>query len=322
MAGTETEKGAGMDQVVIVGESAAMKRIFQQVRKVAALPVTVLITGETGTGKDLIAARIHEMSARAGGPFVPINVGAIPAELVGSTLFGHEKGAFTDAHRQVSGVFAVARGGTLFLDEVETMDARIQVNLLRVLEAKQYRRVGSTEFLPADVRILAATNQNLAQAIRDGKFREDLYYRLNVFSFELPPLRERGQDVLLLARHFLHHYAKELGKEVTRISAGAQNLLLAHQWPGNVRELENLVLRAVVCADGDTLSEELLTGPEEAGPGGEERVQIQVGSSLETLERNLIKLTLDKVMGSKTMAAEMLGLSRKGIYNKIKRYKI
>jgi transcriptional regulator with PAS, ATPase and Fis domain len=311
-----------MDQVVIVGESPPMKKVYEQVRKVAALPVTVLITGETGTGKDLIASRIHQMSERSGGPFVPINVGAIPRELIGSTLFGHEKGAFTGADRQASGVFAMAAGGTLFLDEIETMDERTQINLLRVLESKQYQRIGSTEFVPADVRILAATNQDLGEAIRNGSFREDLYYRLNVFSLEIPPLRERGQDIMLLTKHFLRHYAQELGKKVTGISGEAENLLLSYDWPGNVRELENLILRAVVSAEGDTLSEDLLTGAEDQDSRGDERIEIEVGSSLEALERSLIKLTLDNVMGSKTLAAEMLGLSRKGIYNKIKRHNL
>jgi DNA-binding NtrC family response regulator len=311
-----------MDPVVIVGKSPPMKRVFEQVQKVAPLPVTVLITGETGTGKDLIASRIHRMSGRAAEPFVPVNVGAIPRELVGSTLFGHRKGAFTGANRQYSGLFKAAEGGTLFLDEIETMDARTQVNLLRVLESKQYQPVGSTEFVNSDVRILAATNQDLLQAIETRSFREDLYYRLNVFSLEVPPLRERGRDIILLARHFLRHYSAELDRKVSAITVEAEKLLLSYPWPGNVRELENLILRAVVSADGDTITEKLLTGADNHESTGERRIEIEVGNTLETLERSLIKLTLDNVMGSKTLAAEMLGLSRKGIYNKIKRYNL
>jgi len=311
-----------MDPVVIVGDSLPMKRVFEQVQKVAPLPVTVLITGETGTGKDLIASRIHRMSDRSAGPFVPVNVGAIPRELIGSTLFGHRKGAFTGAQRHSSGLFKVAEGGTLFLDEIETMDERTQVNLLRVLESKQYQPIGSAEFVPADVRILAATNQDLQQAIEDGSFREDLYYRLNVFSLDIPPLRERGEDIMLLAKHFLRHYSAELDKKVSAISVEAEELLLSYPWPGNVRELENLILRAVVSAEGETITEKLLTGAENQESMGEDRIEIEVGSTLENLERSLIKLTLDNVMGSKTLAAEMLGLSRKGIYNKIKRYNL
>jgi transcriptional regulator with PAS, ATPase and Fis domain len=252
-----------MDPVVIIGESAPMKRVFEQVQKVAPLAVTVLITGETGTGKDLVASRIHQTSGRSGGPFVPVNVGAIPRE-----------------------------------------------------------PIGSTEFVASDVRILAASNQDLLEAIEEGSFREDLYYRLNVFSLEIPPLRERGEDILLLARHFLRHYAAELDRNVTAISVEAEKLLLSHSWPGNVRELENMILRTVVSAEGDTITETLLTGADDRQNMGEERIQIEVGSTLETLERSLIRLTLDHVMGSKTLAAEMLGLSRKGIYNKIKRYKL
>jgi DNA-binding NtrC family response regulator len=311
-----------MDPVVIVGRSLPMKRVFEQVQKVAPLPVTVLITGETGTGKDLVATRIHRMSGRAAGPFVPVNVGAIPRELIGSTLFGHRKGAFTGAHREYSGLFKVAEGGSMFLDEIETMDERAQVNLLRVLESKQYQPLGSSEFATSDVRILAATNQDLQHAVEAGSFREDLYYRLNVFSLEVPPLRNRGEDVMLLARHFLRHYAVELGKKVSGITMEAEQLLSSYGWPGNVRELENLILRAVVSAEGDTITAKLLTGADKIESTGEERIEIEVGSSLETLERRLIKLTLDNVMGSKTLAAEMLGLSRKGIYNKIKRYKL
>jgi DNA-binding NtrC family response regulator len=311
-----------MDPVVIIGESAPMKRVFEQVQKVAPLAVTVLITGETGTGKDLVASRIHQTSGRSGGPFVPVNVGAIPRELIGSTLFGHVKGAFTGAQRHSSGLFKTAEGGTLFLDEIETMDERTQINLLRVLESRRYQPIGSTEFVASDVRILAASNQDLLEAIEEGSFREDLYYRLNVFSLEIPPLRERGEDILLLARHFLRHYAAELDRNVTAISVEAEKLLLSHSWPGNVRELENMILRTVVSAEGDTITETLLTGADDRQNMGEERIQIEVGSTLETLERSLIRLTLDHVMGSKTLAAEMLGLSRKGIYNKIKRYKL
>jgi transcriptional regulator with PAS, ATPase and Fis domain len=311
-----------MDPTVIVGKSLPMKRVFELVQKVAPLPVTVLITGETGTGKDLIASRIHQTSKRRAGPFVPVNVGAIPRELIGSTLFGHRKGAFTGAHRQYSGLFKVAEGGTLFLDEIETMDERTQVNLLRVLESKQYQPIGSAEFVPADVRILAATNQDLQKAIEDGSFREDLYYRLNVFCLDIPPLRDRGEDIILLAKHFLRHYSVELDKKVSAISVEAEELLLSYPWPGNVRELENLILRAVVSAEGDTITEKLLTGAENKENLGEDRIEIEVGSTLENLERSLIKLTLDNVMGSKTLAAEMLGLSRKGIYNKIKRYNL
>ncbi len=311
-----------MHPVVLIGESPPMKKLYEQIEKVAPLPVTVLITGETGTGKDLAANRIHQLSGRSRGPFVPANMGAIPRELVASTLFGHEKGAFTGADRQARGVFERARGGTLFLDEIETMDEKTQISLLRVLETKRFQRVGGGDFIDTDVRILAASNQDLRRAIREGSFREDLYYRLHVFAIEMPPLRERGSDVLLLAGHFLKHYGKELDKKISRISPEAERLLSSHKWPGNVRELENLMLRAVVSATGDTVTDRLLAGTENTEASTEDRVEIEVGSSLESLERTLIKLTLDKVLGSKTLAAEMLGLSRKGIYNKMKRYNL
>jgi DNA-binding NtrC family response regulator len=307
---------------VMIGESLTTKKLEEQIEKVAPLTVTVLITGETGTGKDLAATRIHQLSGRSRGPFVPVNMGAIPRELVASTLFGHEKGSFTGADRQTGGLFERARGGTLFLDEIETTDEKTQISLLRVLETKCFQRVGGSDFIDTDVRILAASNQNLREAIREGSFREDLYYRLNVFAIEVPPLRKRGADILLLAGYFLKHYSRELDKNVTRISPEAEKLLTSYKWPGNVRELENLMLRAVVSATGDTVTDRLLARTENREASARDRVKIEVGSSLESLERTLIKLTLDKVLGSKTLAAEMLGLSRKGIYNKMKRYNL
>jgi transcriptional regulator with GAF, ATPase, and Fis domain len=238
----------------MVGESAAMRRVLDRVARVAATDATVLVTGETGTGKELIARAIHAGSARAKRPFVRVNCGALAEGLVASELFGHERGSFTGALERRKGRFELANGGTIFLDEVGELPPALQVALLRVLQEGEFERVGGTETLKTDVRVIAATNRNLDEAVREGRFRSDLLFRLNVFPIAMPPLRERKDDIPLIAEHYARQYARKLGKGVRGVSPSAMEALLAYPWPGNIRELQNVVERAVILASGDVLS--------------------------------------------------------------------
>jgi DNA-binding NtrC family response regulator len=305
----------------IIGTSSVMRRVFRQIRQVSGYDVLVLISGESGTGKDLVAQAIHRTSLRAEGPFYPVNMGAVPRELIASTLFGHEKGAFTGAAQQKKGMFETASGGTLFLDEISTMDEITQVSLLRIIETHKFQRVGGSRFYEADVRLIAATNIDLQQAVKEGSFRRDLWHRLNVFRIALPPLRKRGRDILLLAEEFLRRYGEEFEKPVSVIHPEAQRLLLSYAWPGNVRELENVIMRAVLSAAGQEVTPDLLKGEvREAEEPTPQQVILRVGMTLEEAERELITKTLLLVDGNKGEAARLLGISRKGIYNKIKKY--
>jgi DNA-binding NtrC family response regulator len=306
----------------IIGASPTMRRVYRQVRQVSKYDVLVLITGESGTGKDLVAQVIHRMSSRSAGPFYPVNMGAIPRELIASTLFGHEKGAFTGASQQKKGMFETATGGTLFLDEISTMDEMTQISLLRVLETQKFQRVGGSAVLDADVRLLAATNVDLREAVKEGAFRADLWHRLNVFRVNLPPLRKRGKDILLLAREYIDRYAREFDKRIERLDPQAERLLLSYLWPGNVRELENVIMRAVLIASDSVLTPDLLKSEVQTAPPVRDSVVLEVGMTLEEAERELISRTLDLVAGNKGEAAKMLGISRKGIYNKIKKYRL
>ena len=227
-----------------------MKQVYEQIVQVAHTNTTVLIRGESGTGKELIAHALHYNSPRAKKPFVKVSCAALPDSLIESELFGYEKGAFTGAHARKKGRFELAEGGTLFLDEIGDINLTTQVKLLRVLQEKEFERIGGTETIRANVRLITATNKDLEQAIADGQFREDLYYRLNVFTIFVPPLRERKSDLLLLADHFLQKYAKEHGRDIRRISTPAIDMLTSYHWPGNVRELENVIERAVLICDG------------------------------------------------------------------------
>ncbi len=238
----------------MVGESAAMLRVLDRVARVAATDATVLVTGETGTGKELIARAIHAGSARAKRPFVRVNCGALAEGLVASELFGHERGSFTGAVERRKGRFELANGGTIFLDEVGELPPALQVALLRVLQEGEFERVGGTETLKTDVRVVAATNRNLDEAVREGRFRSDLLFRLNVFPIAMPPLRERKDDIPLIAEHYARQDARKLGKRIHGVSPSAMESLLAYPWPGNIRELQNVVERAVILASGNVLS--------------------------------------------------------------------
>jgi two-component system response regulator HydG len=299
----------------ILGESEPVNQVFSAITKSAATPATVLITGQSGTGKELVARAIHYSSKRASAPFVPVNCGGIPETLLESELFGYVKGAFTGALESRAGFFQTADGGTIFLDEVSETSLAMQVKLLRVLQEKEICMVGSSRSRKVNVRILAATNKNLLGLVKKGSFREDLYYRLNVIEITLPPLQERGDDILLLARHFVQKYSEEVEKPEPRISNKALTILRNYSWPGNVRELENVVQRLVVMTDSDLIDVPDLpdlmryTGVRENG----------LSRTLVEVEAWHIHNVLGSVKGNKTRAADILGIDRKTLREKMKR---
>ncbi len=300
----------------MIAQSMAMQRIFQLIQDVAPMDSTVLITGETGTGKELAAKAIHSNSNRRNGPFVTVNCGAVPENLMESELFGYQKGAFTSAAETKKGRLELAHGGTLFLDEIGEISMRMQVDLLRVLENRVFYRVGGTQPLEADFRVIAATNRDLRASVTAGDFREDFYYRLNVISFEMPPLRERREDIPLLAEHFLLRYIHETGKHVRRISRGAMDEMMLHDWPGNVRELRNAIERAVVIGKSDQVV------PEELPFFRPECTPPLFSGSLRQMERAHITHVLAENEWNMSRCARFLGIDRSTLYNKIKRYKI
>ena len=334
-----------------------MKKVYSFIRKAARFNMPVLIVGETGTGKELVAREIHSRSQRRDGPFIPVNMGALPLELVASELFGHVKGAFTGAVERKDGRFREARGGMLFLDEITTLDESAQVGLLRVLETRKYRRVGGSRDLTTDVRVLTATNVNPRRAIRQKTFREDLLHRLQVLRVALPPLRQRKSDIKRLAEHFLAVFCREFESEVGGISRDALDLLRAYNWPGNVRELKNVIAQAAVVAEQGEIaprhlpdrvgaartpvsSAEAYDQALEPSPGGsaepypliEEDVRapslagssdgiyVPLGSTLEQAERAVVLRTLHSCGYNKARAARILGLSRKALYDKLARW--
>jgi DNA-binding NtrC family response regulator len=303
----------------LVGASAAMQCVYDLVGKVAPTDVPVLVVGETGTGKELVAGTVHAMSRRREMPFVPVNCGAIAPGLIESELFGHERGSFTGADRAHRGYFEKANGGTLFLDEITEMPAELQVKLLRVLETGVVERVGGGEPVRVDVRVVAASNRRPEQAVADGRLREDLYYRLNVFPVSLPPLRERGDDVALLAQTFLEELNRESEGPAKVFTRAALARLRAHSWPGNVRELRNVVRRAYILAPGDIDVDALPSGVAEE-PSGTTLV-VRVGATIEESERRLILATLEHCAGDKRKAAELLKISLKTLYNRLNVYR-
>jgi len=301
----------------LVGVSEPMRKIYELIRQVSATKSNVLISGESGTGKELVAKAVHYNSSRRANPFVVVNCASIPETLLESEMFGHTRGAFTGAYQAKRGMFELADQGTIFLDEIADMPLSLQAKLLRVIEDKSFRRVGGEQEIKVDVRVLAATNKNIEKEVSDGKFREDLYYRLNVMRIHIPALRERMEDIPILAQHFLQKYAQELGKPIKKISEEAEQLLLRASWPGNVRELENVIERAVSLEKAEVilpenLPEKFRQPAEPLGqlaeftipPGG-----IDLEKTLEEIERKMIKEALVQSQGVKTKAAEMLGLS-------------
>ncbi|MBF6567590.1 MAG: sigma-54-dependent Fis family transcriptional regulator [Candidatus Binataceae bacterium] len=309
------------DQSAMIGRSPAMRAVMATIERIAQSPASAVITGESGTGKELVARTIHQLSARRDAPYVAVNCAAIPESLMESELFGHERGAFTGADRRQEGCFEMANGGTLLLDEITEMKAGLQAKLLRVLEEHRLRRVGGSVELSLDVRVLATTNRNVEQTVREGRLRPDLYYRLNIFTVHLPPLRERVEDLPMLIEAFLRQFSRTGAKEITGIDEACLDLLRAHPWPGNVRQLRNVIERACIVCQGGLIRKQDL--PEEfrnCGPQGNGYFMVRLGTSLTEVERELISRTIDYAGGNKTRAAQILGVSTRTIYNKLDQY--
>jgi DNA-binding NtrC family response regulator len=303
----------------LIGKSLAMRRVMTLIEQVAGTSASVVICGESGTGKELVARTIHDLSPRRDGPYIAVNCAAIAESLMESELFGHERGAFTGADRRRQGCFELANGGTLLLDEITEMKSELQAKLLRVLEEQKLRRVGGSTEVALDVRVLAASNRDLASAIREGRLREDLYYRLNVFTIEIAPLRERVEDLPLLVEHFVHQLNTPGGKEVRGVDHECLEALKHHPWPGNVRQLRNVIERALIVGKGPLLTIADLPADFKA-IGGEATFPVRVGSSLEEVEKELFNRTIAFTGGNKTRAAEILGVSLKTLYNKLHSY--
>ena len=328
-------EAASDDSSEMVAESPAMRELTSMIRRVADTPSSVLITGESGTGKELVARALHDQSGRADKPFVAVNCAALPDALLESTLFGHVRGAFTDAHSSRDGLFVQADGGTLFLDEVGDLPTSLQPKLLRVLEEQKVRPIGGEREIQVDVRLLAATHQDLEAKVQTAAFREDLYFRLNVIELRLPPLRDRGRDVLLLAQHFVERFASRSNRDVRGLSAEACHYLLHYDWPGNVRELRNYMERAVVLALHDEITPEDLPPrvraagarpgaslPAALQPGLDARLGLKDLPSMEALEARYIALVLEHTEGNKSQAAKILDFDRTTLYRKIDRYEL
>ncbi|MEW6142503.1 MAG: sigma-54 dependent transcriptional regulator [Chloroflexota bacterium] len=300
----------------IIAKSHRMQQVFEVVRVVAKSNATVLITGDSGTGKELIARAVHNLSLRRGKPFVAVSCAALPESLLESALFGHERGAFTGATSQKKGKFEFAHGGTLFLDEIGDISPNVQVHLLRVIEEKEFTRVGGNEPIKVDVRLISATNKDLKKAMEEGKFREDLFYRLNVVGIHLPPLRERKEDIPPLSEYFLRKFAMENHKDIKDFTPEARELLLKYEWPGNIRELENAIERAVILSRG-----EFITPAEFPGIGvTAASASSLAGKNLREVEKECITSTLRQTGGNVSEAARILGITRMTLYNKLKEY--
>ena len=302
----------------MIGSSRQMRKVYQVVEQAAPTSASVLISGESGTGKELVAQTIHQLSPRAQMAFVPINCAAIPETLLESEIFGHEKGAFTGAVDRRAGCFELADRGTLFLDEIAEMTPSTQVKLLRVLQERKFRRLGGRSEETVDVRVIAATNVNPGEAVRSGKLREDLFYRLNVFAMELPPLRDRKDDLRLLVQAFLAEFNERNGKKVAALDQGAMRILEQYNWPGNVRELRNVIERAVILSSGEFVDAKLLPPLVTESPAvAKPTLALEPGTTVEEAETRLILMTLEHTRDNKTRAAEILGISLKTLHNKL-----
>jgi len=304
----------------IIGESDSLKKVLQLVRKVAPQDTTILIYGETGTGKELVARAVHKLSPRRKGPYIVVNCAAIPENLLESELFGHKKGTFTGALQDKKGKIELAEGGTLFLDEIGSLSFSLQSKLLRFLETKEIEPLGSNRLIKVDVRVVAATNQDLEKAVQEGTFREDLYFRLNVFPIHIPPLRERKEDIPLLINHFLKLYSQKLNKKIEGIEKEALQILIEYDWPGNVRELENLVERAMVLSEGGMLKKEHFHILHSHSSPSFSSYQEGKSKVLEEFEKNYFASLLEKFAGNVSKTAQEAGLDRKNLYLKLKKY--
>jgi Nif-specific regulatory protein len=306
----------------IIGNSRPMQAVYEQVAQVAPSNTTVLIRGESGTGKEMIAHAVHYSSPRAAKPFVKVSCGALPEGLIESELFGYEAGAFTDARGQKKGRFELAHGGTLFLDEVGELSQSTQVKLLRALQEREFERLGGVQSIKVNVRLIAATNKDLEAAVKHGTFREDLYYRLNVFTLYLPPLRERRPDILLLADHFVQKYASEQGKDVRRIATSAIDMLMSYHWPGNVRELENCIERAVLVCEGGVIHAHHLPPTLQTAEGSGTLPRVSLTSAVESFEKDIILDALKTARGNRAKAARLLDTTERIVGYKVEKYGI
>jgi DNA-binding NtrC family response regulator len=306
----------------MIGASVEMRKIYQVIEQAAPTSASVLVTGESGTGKEIVAQTIHQLSPRAPHPFVPVNCAAIPDTLLESELFGHERGAFTGAIARRAGCFELANRGTLFLDEIAEMTPTTQAKLLRVLQERTFRPLGGQREQSVDIRVIAATNAEPTEAVRQGKLREDLYYRLNVFAIRLPPLRERKDDIALLTEAFIREFNARNNRSVAGVSERVMQMFQRHDWPGNVRELRNVIERATIVARGSLIDVQdlppLASGTAPAVPAG---IGLAAGTTVDEAERKLIELTLEHTGGNKTRAADLLGISLKTLHNKLNRMK-
>ena len=302
-----------------------MQEVHRLIEQAAATPAPVLIHGETGTGKELVARTLHELSARASGPFVAVNCAAMPETLLESEIFGHERGAFTDARDRREGCFELAHGGTLLLDEVAEMQPGTQAKFLRVLEEGAFRRLGGKTEITVDVRVVAATNKDPVAAVKDGAFREDLYYRLNVFTLAVPPLRQRVEDVPLLVTGFIEEFNAKYDKRITGVDDATLKILMSHAWPGNVRELRNVVERAFIACESDVITAKILPGTSPVAPvaswsGDSDILTAPIGLPLREVEKQFVLRTLAAESNNKTRAADRLGISTKTLHNMLQRW--
>jgi len=326
MQSSIAESGVPIDFEGIIAVSLPMQAVIRQIMDAAAVDIPVLITGETGTGKDLVAAAIHRRSQRKNKPYIAVNMGAMARELIASEMFGHERGAYTGAQETHAGIFEQGNGGTVFLDEVATMDEKSQISLLRILEEKAFRRVGGTKSIGVDVRVIAATNEDLETKVAEKRFREDLFYRLNVFHIRVPPLRERISGITALTNHFVSRYCAVYKKKVDAVSPETYRLLRHYSWPGNVRELKNAVQTSVLLVEGNELTPEYLPprirefSADGTSTSREPVCSFKVGTTLDSAENELIRMTLSHIGGNKKLGASILGISRRALYNKMRRH--
>jgi DNA-binding NtrC family response regulator len=306
----------------LIGRSAPMRKIYEQIRRAAATDIHILLLGETGTGKDLVAGTIHRLSARSEGPYIPVNLGSLPMELVSSELFGHEKGSFTGAIDRRIGVFEQGNNGTVFLDEIDTVEEMVKVSLLRLIEQKKFTRIGGRQLIESDARIIAASNANLEEMIKKGEFRKDLFYRLDTFRISLPPLRERHGDIPILAENFVARYSQSFEKSITRVSDGFVRRLEAYDWPGNIRELRNVIQKAVLTCEEKELKSKHL--PPNIGNGEKLKpvIKFEIGTPLDEIEKEMLIQALSIAKDNRSRAAELLGISRRAIYNKLNKYNL
>lgn len=316
------ELGARYDFSQLVGNSNAMRAVYEQIAQVACSNTTVLITGESGTGKELVANALHINSPRVHAPLIKVNCAALPEELIESELFGHERGAFTGAHQQRLGRFELANGGTLFLDEIGELTPAAQIRLLRVLQSREFERVGGVETIQTDVRLITATNRELEKEVSEGRFRADLFYRLNIFPIFLPPLRERREDIPLLIDHFLSLFTRERGTKNRILSPVARELMLEYEWPGNIRELQNAVERAVILAEGDVLHHYHLPQPIHSRYETTKAETTGLIEAVDAFEKDLIEHALRATRGNRNRAAKLLRVSERTLAYKIRKHEI